>query len=67
MRWVYQMSTKIIDCIYEGGIFRPLVNSAWSNKGYALDELGRTEEALLAFENATRLDPNYALAWHNKG
>lgn len=33
----------------------------------ALGELGRPEEALVAYEQALRLNPNYALAHHNRG
>jgi Flp pilus assembly protein TadD len=36
-------------------------------KGAALHALGRNEEALVALEKATSLDPNNADIWHNKG
>jgi tetratricopeptide (TPR) repeat protein len=39
----------------------------WLNEGFALDELKRYDEAIAAYEQAIRLDPNYASAYHNKG
>jgi tetratricopeptide (TPR) repeat protein len=37
------------------------------NQGASLNDLGRREEALAAFEQALRLDPNNALAYSNRG
>jgi tetratricopeptide (TPR) repeat protein len=39
----------------------------WYNKGNALYELGKYDEAIEAYEQAIRLDPNYAAAWNNRG
>nr|HET6901226.1 tetratricopeptide repeat protein [Ktedonobacteraceae bacterium] len=39
----------------------------WFKEGYALDELKRYEEAIVAFDQAIRLDPNDVLAYNNKG
>src|SRR6266487_1009742 len=39
----------------------------WINEGSALYDLKRYEEALAAYEQAIRLDPNYAYAYHGKG
>ncbi|MFL5588082.1 MAG: tetratricopeptide repeat protein [Ktedonobacteraceae bacterium] len=39
----------------------------WLEEGYALWNLKRYEEALAAFEQALRLDPNLASAYYNKG
>ncbi len=39
----------------------------WLEEGYALIELKRYEEALATYEQAIRLDPNYALAYNSKG
>src|SRR5438270_13615849 len=39
----------------------------WLNEGIALYNLKRYQEALAAYEQAIRLDPNYALAYNNKG
>lgn len=39
----------------------------WLNKGVALHNLKRYEEALDAYNQAIRLDPNYALAYTGKG
>ena len=40
---------------------------AWSNKGAALDDQGKHDEAIKAYDEAIRLDPNDANAWYNKG
>ena len=40
---------------------------AWNNKGIALDSQGKYDEAIKAYDEAIRLDPNYADAWNNKG
>lgn len=39
----------------------------WSNKGLALKELNRTEEALSAYDQAIDLDPSYSVTWSSKG
>ncbi|CAB1059574.1 hypothetical protein D1BOALGB6SA_4336, partial [Olavius sp. associated proteobacterium Delta 1] len=39
----------------------------WYEKGYSLDELGHYEEAILAYDEAIELKPNYLYAWLNKG
>ena len=41
--------------------------NAWYNKGNALRELGRYEEALRCFDKALEIDPKHVLAWNNKG
>lgn len=37
------------------------------NKGLALDNQGKHDEAIAAYDKAIQLDPNYALIWINKG
>jgi tetratricopeptide (TPR) repeat protein len=39
----------------------------WLDEGAALSGLKRYEEALPAYEQAIRLDPNYVFACNNKG
>jgi tetratricopeptide (TPR) repeat protein len=41
--------------------------SAWYNKGVALVDLGKYEEALVYFDKAIELNPNDAEVWDNKG
>ena len=41
--------------------------NAWYNKGLALNKLGRYDEAIKAYDEAIRLDPNYAYPWYNRG
>jgi tetratricopeptide (TPR) repeat protein len=40
---------------------------AYNNKGVALDNLKRYEEAIAAYDQAIRLDPNNDVAYNNKG
>ena len=39
----------------------------WYNKGCALDDQGKHDEAIKAYDEAIMLDPNCADAWYNKG
>lgn len=40
---------------------------AWYNKGIALDELNKLEDAIKCFENTLGINPKSWLAWYNKG
>jgi len=40
---------------------------AWNNKGLAFCDLGKDDEALVIFVNATKIDPQYPNAWDNEG
>ncbi|NCY12871.1 MAG: tetratricopeptide repeat protein [Burkholderiaceae bacterium] len=42
-------------------------HEAWSNKGNALYELKRFDEAIVLHDKALNLKPDYAEAWSNKG
>lgn len=39
----------------------------WYNKGSALYDLGKYDEAIVAFDESIRIDPEYKWAWHDKG
>ncbi|MDQ6865242.1 MAG: tetratricopeptide repeat protein [Thermoproteota archaeon] len=39
----------------------------WNNKGWALSNLGKYDEAIECYDTAINIDPNYADAWNNKG
>ena len=39
----------------------------WGDKGRALEDLGRRQEALSAFEKAIERNPNNAFLWGSKG
>jgi len=39
---------------------------AWHNRGLALDELGRYEEAIRCYDTALGINPEDAIAWDNK-
>jgi protein O-mannosyl-transferase len=40
---------------------------AWTNLGVALEELGRSEEAVVRYREALRIDPDFAEAWYDLG
>ena len=40
---------------------------AWNNKGIALRNIGKYDEAIECYDTAIKIDPNYADAWNNKG
>jgi protein O-GlcNAc transferase len=46
---------------------QPDYAAAWSNRGYALNDLKRYEEALTSYERAIEIQPDYAEAWSNRG
>jgi tetratricopeptide (TPR) repeat protein len=40
---------------------------AWNNKGDALLNQGKYDEAIQAYDKAIQLDPKFAAVWNNKG
>jgi len=40
---------------------------SWNNKGVALSRLGKYNEAIEAYDEALRINPDYTSAWNNKG
>ncbi len=45
----------------------PNYADAWNNKGIALRNLGKYDEAIECYDRAIKIEPNYADAWNNKG
>lgn len=41
-------------------------HQAWYAKGYALDDLGRFEEAIASYDQALKFKPDYHQAWNNR-
>jgi tetratricopeptide (TPR) repeat protein len=39
----------------------------WYNKGITLGKLGKSDEAITAFDNAIDVNPQYSLAWYYRG
>jgi tetratricopeptide (TPR) repeat protein len=39
----------------------------WYNKGIALDDQGRSQEALEAYDKVLEIDPQFKRSWNNKG
>ncbi|MEH2294426.1 TPR end-of-group domain-containing protein [Nostoc sp.] len=46
--------------------FKPDYHQAWYNRGYALDKLGRFEEAIASYDQALNFKPDLHQAWYNK-
>jgi tetratricopeptide (TPR) repeat protein len=46
---------------------KPDNDSAWNNRGNALDELGRYSEAIASYDKAIEIKPDNDSAWHNRG
>ncbi|WP_414588282.1 CHAT domain-containing protein, partial [Scytonema sp. PCC 10023] len=42
-------------------------DSAWNNRGVALGNLGRHEEAIASYDKAIEIKPDYDSAWNNRG
>jgi S-layer protein (TIGR01567 family) len=40
---------------------------SWYSKGSALYDQGKYDEAIVAFDESIRIDPEYKWAWHDKG
>ena len=53
--------------VYFEGAELPTTFSGWNSMGVALYERGKYEEALQAFNETIRLNPELAAAWSNKG
>jgi tetratricopeptide (TPR) repeat protein len=52
------------DALLSGGADSPKI---WNERGVALHELGRLEDAEASYRQALRCDDRYALAWNNVG
>lgn len=49
-------------------MIEPQFSLAWINKGIALKNLGRLDEAIACYDHVIKeIDPDYKKAWHNKG
>ena len=46
---------------------KPDKHDAWYNRGLALSDLGRNEEAIASYEQAVAIKPDYDAAWYNRG
>jgi tetratricopeptide (TPR) repeat protein len=46
---------------------KPDQDQAWHMRGYALDELGRYEEAITSYDRSLELKPDKDQAWNNRG
>ncbi|MFZ0510629.1 MAG: tetratricopeptide repeat protein [Candidatus Nitrosopolaris sp.] len=65
--WALGKFQNAIDKLNEALTFMPDFTHALINKGKALDDLGRSTEALKCYDKAIDIDPNDAVVWNNKG
>jgi tetratricopeptide (TPR) repeat protein len=47
--------------------FKPDYHAAWKNRGNALYNLGRLEDAIASYDKALEIKPDYHEAWNNRG
>jgi len=59
--------TVIALCIGFTSLVSAETAEEWNNKGYALYESGKYEEAIAAYNEAIKIDPVFKAAWYNKG
>ena len=45
----------------------PNFDDAWNNRGIALKDLGRHEQAVASYDKAIEINPNHDDAWNNRG
>jgi predicted O-linked N-acetylglucosamine transferase (SPINDLY family) len=58
---------KAVDFLTKALEIKPYYSEAYSNRGLALKELRRLEEALASYDKAIELSPDYAEAYSNRG
>jgi len=46
---------------------KKLKKNAWNNKGLALDDLGKFDEAIKCYDKALEIYPEDDITWNNKG
>lgn len=59
-------SALAVDLFDRALMVKPSFAAAWSNRGNALLELKRPDEALASYDRALRIQPEYALALHGR-
>jgi tetratricopeptide (TPR) repeat protein len=47
--------------------FKPDYHVVWNNRGNALRDLGRFEEAVASYDQAVKFKPDYHVVWNNRG
>jgi len=45
----------------------PKIQVAWNNKGVSLSKQANYKDAIICYNKAIGIDPEYSLAWSNKG
>jgi Flp pilus assembly protein TadD len=46
---------------------KPDDHEAWNNRGIALGNLGRFEDAIASYDQALEIKPDFHQAWYNRG
>jgi tetratricopeptide (TPR) repeat protein len=68
----FNKTLEITSNLYQAGfdkeyVLEKLKGSAYSGKGFALDNLGRHEEAIASYDKALELKPDNYETWNNRG
>lgn len=62
-----QISEALSAIVMEPGGEIPIDKETWKNKGSGLYDPGKYDEAIEAFDESIRMDPENKWAWYNKG
>jgi tetratricopeptide (TPR) repeat protein len=63
----YDKSLETLDMTIRTADSTKNLSEAWLEKGFALQDQGRYEEAVKALDNSTNIDPKNEMAWKIKG
>ena len=57
----------VMNCFDKAIDLEPLNGLAWSNKGFVLKNMGKSDLAIKCYDRAIRIDASNSVSWFNKG